>query len=977
MLLPTAIKIGERTVTWEFTFNHAAQVRVYQAGDPATLFCDINSNGSLLGQTQLGDFSIGALNKIGGTVPGGTVFPMKYEMTVPGSYTPIECHCSFGIGTHMNETVGTLTITAVCDIMYDLIDDGVHGWAIDSDTLVESGPLYDTPNLNHAKLYLQLTEDATYSMATNTNTYTGTIGLTSGVELQNRLWASGTVTSTSTSYEANGSIDVVHSCGNYSVDTNVSRSWTDGGTSTATAEMSTGHVESSALSGDMFEMVSAMTGTWNVERTAHLGVGLYDQGGTGINADITVLRYGDDPLPETKATVSGAYSEDISQIVCSWDWTATHNGNSAPAPLSGSYTGWGDLGVALDATWNASEQQALPDDWAENTSSPYLVHRDGTIPIHTFHDDSVVAIAQSPTYTLRAGYNDGQYTLSSNTLLSDGDASTGSQVGVWSVSTGAAIELDNINDRILIKPATNTPCVAKRTLLLDTAQCGSSPTKPARDAWAGYRWLTITLEPADTTTGEELVSVGDIITVEIDQDNLEAAYPIPSEQTWTGPANVTKRYSTVTQRTGNDTFITIDLASPLTPTASYAGENPPVTGNYGDDTTAHHNVLSRYPKPTMDAPNGGITNANEVRLTLPGDAWWRIGEFTLHHKTGASPVYELMPAYNQWIRLERKDKIDEDDTVEAKTWGRRLFVSRCEGLIGAELFDIQRDTSYSVENGYHSFTFAPHDLYTTLEQLTSLDTIHNIDTLANIGAIRPYPGWSYTVTLPDSDTYPIKYDIDYSLTKYGCYLGGRGIIWNDTNAVVSSELSLSSVAPTLQGLTQKLDWFADCGDVFEVADSSTTGAIYAKGATVLRGKVEGLGKYGNSYDLTEDTRPTITTSTIVNNTAAGVYGDLVMCGGHQKLDHHVLKDGATTGVEFNHSSTILWTVVTASDPTLVTATVTECPSWCEQRGIYVVQYSQGGVLRPRFRASDGKPLCQKRGLGRTLEGRCVRCPHGA
>ena len=972
----TPIKLGEKVVEWTWEINHCAQLLVTNtAGSPNRVNGEIQSNGTFECECQLGQFTIGQLTLGSGVIsywdPPIPNFPFKFDFTLPGSYTVVERTFSLAPGTYVQPTLGTVTITAVCDIMYELVDDGVHGWAVGG--LANStayGPLFDTPNDSHAKVYLQLNDNATYQMVTNTATYNGTMLLTDGVILDNRLWSRAVVTAKSTSVQASGSVTLSNNLGAYISEDGATPSWSNGG-ATASGSVSSGVVSATCTGAGSFEIVANMGCTYNMERVAYLGVTLTNQAGTGLNADVGILRYDDDAEPTLKSTVAGYYGETISQHSDIWTWTATHNGNSAPAPNTGGWNNWGNIGVALDTDWSESEQQDLPADWGA-TGSPYLSHRDGTVPFHTFWNGDVIDITQEAAHALRIGYNGGQYSEASNILTATGNAVDGSQVGTWSVSAGATVELDNTNDRILVKPASGTPCVATRTLTFDAGQCGTSPTKPPRDAWTGYRWLTIGLEPADPETGAEIISVGDSITVDITQDNLASLtgiYPDPDTQTWTGTTNATKRYLAVTQRAGSDTYIDIDLANPVTPSLPFAGENPPVTGNYGDDVTARPNVLSHWPQPTMDAPNGGVTNAKAIAITLPGDTWWNIGEFTLHHKAGAVPVFSLMPGYNQWIRGERKDEANTEDLTEAKTWRRRLFTSQCEGLLGVELFDIERSTHLDTETALHVFGFTAHDVETVLTQLT------NVQQFGSVGAIRTFPGWGYTVTIPDAGTYPVLHDIADHLMGVGCYMGGRGIIWNGEAAMVCANMAVNSYHPVLQGLTNQIDWFGGCGDVFNVASGSSTGALYALACTVLRGSVEGLGKNGNIYDLTEDTRPTVTTSTVVNDGVAGTYGDLRLVGGHPKLDHHVRKDGATAGPNFDDAHTIVWTVQTGESSS---QTVTECPSWWEHRGIYRVQYTQrDGALHPRYRPSDKKPLCQKRGLGRTLEGRCVRCPHGA
>lgn len=970
----SAFKIGEKTVTWTWEFNHPSHILVTDTpGSPRRVNGVIQSKGTLEGECQLGKFTIGLLSLGSGELPYFTPpppnFSFKFNFTLPGSYTVVECTFSLPPGDYTQPALGTVTITAVCDVMFDMIDDGINGWAVDGDTGDAYGPLFDTPNNSHAHIYLQLTEYATYSMVTNTNTYTGTIALTDGVVLDNRLWSRGLVTSISSAVSANGSVTMSNSLGSYVVGTGATPSWSNGG-ATASGTVSNGSVAATSTGAGTYEMTANMGCTYNMERTAWLPVWIGMQDGTGLDVDINIPRYADDTGDAMVTTASGYYSEMISQHTDVWTWTATHNGNSAPAPNTGGWNNWGDLGVSIDTTWAEGEQQPLPTVWAD-TGSPYLNQPDTMVPLHTFWNPDIIDIAQDATYTLRMGYNGGQYSLASNILTATGNASTGSQVGTWSVSAGATVELDGTNSRILVKPAVNTPCTATRTLLLHADQCGGSPTKPPRDAWTGYRWLKVVLEPADPADGTEIISVGDAITVDITQDNLASLtgiYPDPDTQTWTGTTNATKRFTAVTQRTGTDTYIDIDLANPVTPSLPFAGENPPVTGNYGDDVTAKPNVLSHWPQPTMDAPNGGVTNAKAIAITLPGDTWWNIGEFTLHHKAGTAPVFSLMPAYNQWIRGERKDATSEEDDTEAKTWRRRLFTSRHEGLLGVELFDIIRTTSLDTETAIHTFGFTAHDVATVLAQLT------NVQQFGSSGAIRTYPGWSYTITLPNAGSAPIDHDKADHIMTVGCYMGGRGLTWTGTSPVTWSNSAANSTQPIAQGLTNAVDWFGGCGDIFNIG-GGVAGELVAKCGTVLRGSIEGLGKNGNIYDLTEDTRPTVTTSTVVNDAVAGTYGDLRLVGGHPKLDHHVRKDGATTGPDFDDSNTITWTVQTSASSS---QTVTECPSWWEHRGIYFVQYTQrDGALRPRFRRSDGKPLCQKRGLGRTSEGRCVVCPHGA
>lgn len=967
----SAFKIGEKTVTWTWSLGHSAQVLVTRTDYyPYNWSADIQSNGTLVAKCQLGDFYISAIKKQSeGPIPDGgitTGYPMVFYLSfglIGDESHPIVY--KLPVGTHIRAICGVLSVTAVCDVMYDLIDLGQHGWPLDGEDVPSViGPLYDTPNNTKAKVYLQLKENATYSMVTNYGTYSDELLLTEGVILENRLWALAQVEAVSKTQPASGVITVTNSLGAYrSVGSN--QSWTHD-TATCSGGQATGAVEAEASNSDGFEAHAKMTCTWSMEREANLDVYICDQSGEGIDADLFITRYADDELPNLGECVDGEYSEGITQTAYLWNWEATHRGSSAPAPNEGGAYNWGDLKLALDSSWNEGEQQELPSGWA-NVGSPYLTHRDGFVPFHTFNFKGLVDIAQTPDYGPRIGYAGGNYSLSSNVLTATGGAENGAQVGTWSVSDGATVELDNTGQRILIKPAAATACVAKRTLELTPAQCGSSPLKPARDAWTGFRWLTIVLEPVDIETGVELETVGQSVLLEVEQDDMAAYFDEPDVQTWTSGTNKIKHYSAVTKRVGNVTFIDVDLANPVSPSTATDGGNPPATGNYGD-TGAKPNVMSHYPKPTQDAAHGGVTNACEVKLTLPFGSWWKVGDFVLHHKLAEVPKFSLMPGYNQWFRKERRDKINDEDFAEAKKWGRRLLYSNNEGLLGVEAFDIDRNTQYSIEDGCHQFGYTAKSVLETVEVIAEIEQIKHYPSGAEVGAIRLYPGWSYSVTPPVDEIELAKFE---HVMLVGCHLGGRGITWTSENRICWSNLSLSDygLGIVVQGLTNALDWFGGAGDVFGVADGVMTGPTTLRAATVLRGAVDGGVSTGRSYTLYEYERPSGAPSTIKSLVAPDDFGHLRISGGKPKKDHDVIPTGSALKVEFDNASTIVWE--------LPTDMVTEAPSWWEHRGCYrCYLYGSVGVNRPRYRGSDGAPLCQKVGVGRTNEGRCVFCPHG-
>lgn len=965
----TPIKIGEKVVEWTWTLGHCAQVLVTRGSvHPYNWSADIQSNGSLHVSCQLGDFYIGEITKQAeGPIPDGgivTGYPMRFYLSFQLLGTGTEIVYKLPLGTNVRAICGTLTVTAVCDVMFQQVDEGEHGWPLDGEPVPSvTGPLYDTPNNTRSKVYLQLTENANWEMVTNYGTYTGVMALTDGTILDNRLESLALVDCKSSTVEASGIITATNSLGSYLSDYS-SHSWTDGSASCSGAQ-ATGAVEAVAHGVDGFETHSRMGCTWSMERVADLEAYVCDQAGTGIDADLFISRHADDTLPTKVSCSNGGYSEAISQSGFVWTWEATHRGNWAPGPNTGGSYNWGDLNLALDIDFNNTEQQALPAGWAA-VNSGYLTHKDGTMPIHLFNYDGVVDIVQAAAYTPKIGYSGGNYSLTLNTLTASGGAANGAQVGTWRVSSGASLELDATNERILVKPAAED-CLATRTLLLDAGQCIGAGTKPPRDAWTGYRWLSIVLEPANSSDGTELDTVGQTIIIEVDQDDMAGLFAEPDVQTWTSAANKTKRYTAVTQRQGNTTFVDIDLARPMSPTSTVDGENPPVTGNHGAED-ARPNVLSHWPKPTQDAAHGAVTNACEVRLTLPTGSWWRIGEFQLHHKAGAQPAISLMPGYNQWIRMERRDKIDDDDFEEAKLWARRLFYSTNEGMLGAEAFDIERSTSYDTETGVHTFGYAPFDVATMLAGLTKVEQLKHFPTAVNAGAIRLHPGWDYTVTLPAAG---IDHNLIDHLMLVACNLGGRGITWAPGKRICWSNLSLSDYggAIVLQGITNSLDWFGGCGDVFKVEDGDMTGALQVRAGTVLRGAVDGGVATGRTYNLFEHTRPGNVPSTIASAVPPDEFGHLRINGGLPKLDHEVIPTSSASKATFDGAHTIAWT--------LPTDTVIEAPSWWEQRGCYrCLMMSTGGINHPRFRASDGAPLCQKVGVGRSNEGRCVFCPHG-
>lgn len=927
-----SIVIAERTIVWTIDLRHPAYLVVQKQllfGDTynwsSFVYCDGELTVTFPFDTPANKLWVGSVTTGANPVPGNASAGKGFSTTVvlPGAVTTYTANFRLGEGNWSQTSMGVLTVSAPCEVIYDLDDLGQNKWS-------DRAFWRDMPDNTLAHLRLRLKEAATVSlqMTGNTTPLTGTIG-TVGEIFGNDLQLSAVVKSiakATSSYTANGSIGITCNLGDYACDSET-KTWAYSG-GTCIGSIATNNVAASAVNTSGYEMTAQMSCSRHLERTANLEVAIRDIGGGSIDAGVAISRYADDTHPASASASSGGYSEAISQRAWSWSWSATHSLGSSDSG-SGSWTNWGDFGCSLYSNWCDTEQPDLPTGWGVTS---YLRAKDSRLLLHTFWQNNLVSIAQESAHDTLLGYQAG-YTQGSNQLLATGTT----PVGTWGLNAGS-IELDTVNNAILIKPP-SAGCDVTRTIELSADQYGDTPSRPPREAWAGYRWLQVAIEPVDPATGSVLTRDGDTIAICVEQDNMADLWADADKQTWNNTTLQFKRYSCHTVRASGNTTIDVDLAKPVNPTHTADGGNPAAENNFGSN--AEPNVLSRYPQPTLDAAHGGVTNAKALTLTLPGGVWWRIKGISLHHKTGIEPTIALMPAWNQWIRSLRMDKHDDDDLTASKDWRKRMLATQCEGLLGAEAFDLNRHSTHIVSEElgeYDEFAWSTVNgvaevvkHLTAVQQLTKWVISGDTDIHTPAGAIRSYPGWSINIASVDAGS------ISEHLLSIGVNLGGRGITWIGDTPVVWNNMALASTL-VVQGLAGSVDWFGGCGDLFGLNNGQGT-ALALRACTVLRGSAEGLGLPTDNYELAAD-------SVIATNTPDAT-GHLLLPAGHQSTSHTIRKSGISPSVNYDRANTITWLY----RPSLTGTGVIECteaPCWWHNRGIHWVllqqQLAYGGAV---------------------------------
>ena len=902
-----SIILDTRAVVWTTTIKHPAVLRVVKTAFSPPIYnwsSYIDANGEMLASfpfdTPANYLSVGQISTGPNPEPSSDPAHTKAfysSVIIPGTTTPITAMFKLGEGTYSRYTIGTLTITADCDVIADIDDLGPDNWS-------DTGFWQDMPNLTHTKLRLQLRSPATVSlsMVGNSTPYTGTIGATGDI-FDNHLQVTANVKAIQTGVDADGELNIGITVGGvagtyYGASTSPSYSNNHG-------EFSSGHVRAVATSAGVKSC--KMAGSWSLERRGDLNVAVVNADGVGITADVAIPRYNDDAGITPVEATSGSYSEGIIQRAFTSSFTAQNlYGVELITAITTGYTNWGDFGVSLDNAWCEGEQPAMPTGWGVYS---YLHDKDDRLLLHTWWRDNLVSIAQASSHDLLLGYRTA-YTLTGGELV----ATTTTPVGKWSASAGT-VELDGANNAILIKPPSGG-CVLTRSIDLTSSQYGVSPSRPPRDAWAGYRWLKIGLTPVNPATGLDLTRTGDAIAVSVIQDDLSTLYPSPDVQTWDNAGLTTKTYTPSTVRPAGVTYIDVDLAMPSSPSSSADGGNPPATGNYSTD--ANPNVLSRYPQPTLDATHGGVTNAKALTLTLPGGVWWRLSGVSLHHATGNTPTVNLLPAYNQWVRSLRADKLNDEDVVEAKDWRRRSILTTNEGILGVEAFDLNRHSQYATD--HHVFSFTDLTVDEVVAHFTAVQQLNLFPgTTTHKGAIRSYPGWSISLLASGSRT-PI---IDY-LMSVGVHIGGRGLTWTGETPVVWSDKPIDD-SLIVQGLSDSVDWFGECGDLFGLGGSG--GSLPLRAGTVLRGVGEGLGVVADTYNLNA-----VGSATVIDYDNPDANGHLRLVGGHPQTDHEIHKASGAPVVTYDDAHTISWDYQ-APGGSGITACI-EAPCWWHSRGIH-------------------------------------------
>ncbi len=941
------IKIDEQTVTWTIQFYHAAKIEVYRDNFMPFLHSRITANGSLSATIPLsvGAFSVGAITA--GAYPDVSwphtdQLPFDYTLTYPsGQPAPAEwatMSIRFGLpeGVHTQPHAGSLTFRAPCDVMADMLTMG-EGDGAGFVGFHHRGFQRDTPDRTKCRLWLRLRELATWTLVTNIGTYTGTCGSV-GADLPNELHASATVTAIAGTQTAEGRVNIICSNGSYRCD-GASPTWSYSG-GTCSGELGDGHLVGRATptSGGA-SMTTAMAGGWHLSREASITCAVLNPSGGGIPSELAVSRHGNDTaLPIVTAT-DGYYEEGITQRM--WFWSFNASSGTGSFSDGGTWSNWGDLSVGLNPVWSlANEYHDLPEDWSDYL--PYRTWQDNRMLMHLWAVDGPT-LSHAAMSSLGLGWAEGGYTLASGAWVSGGALTCGR----WTVIHGS-LDPDGLVARIT--PDTGTVAMTlRRTLEWDTEQLGENPSRPPRPTFAGYRYLRICLRR--DRTPQPL----DTVTVRIKQDNLAALYPDPTTMTWENPSLAVKTWTTKVKADGT---IEIDLARPDITGLVSEGGNPPPTGNHGE--LARPNTLSRWPQPVLDGTLSGVTLPEWLEVEVPttdGDDWI-LGSVELFRKS--EPLVWLLPPLNQWIREERYDLLNEEDTTQRKHWRRRLLLGVCDGLPNLEGFDIVRTSSHLVSEELGEFDIFAWELKSVAGVAVQVVEEHEFNLWqfgvpdVPVGVLRRWPGWSVSIPTPAAGSV-----YEWVLAGSGCRWGGHGVIWT-ASPQVQSCLGLGGTK--VQSLVDAIDWFAGVHDPFNLGDDD----LVLRVATVLHGSAIGAGLANDTVELKAG-------ETLVQSVATGTNGALLAMnpGGKHYLDHSLLRDG---------QELVSWTGEGCSwdfRPSLTASQVYPCleaPLWWHSRGLHVAHWAKWfGPLVLR-RNKQGKLLCQKRSL--PGGGRCVRCRQG-
>ena len=938
------IKIDTQTITWTMQFFHAAKIHVYRTltAPPSiyTYFAEELANGSLAASCPVGSFQLGQVTGFGYAIPGGEDYQYGFSLTLSYAGGSQTIRFTLPPGVYAQPSIGTMTITAPCDVYADLETLG-EGDGAGFVGFHHRGFQRDTPDSTRCRMWLRLREAATWRLETNYATYTGTCG-SAGADLPNTLTAYAQVTAISGLDTAEGRINITCTNGSYQCDS-VSRSWSaDGGS--CSCVISDGSVIAAASpSSGGYAMTSEASCSWNLSREALLNCAVLNTAGSGIPADLLVTRHANDTKQAGVTAANGYYAETITQRAWSWHFSgksalgATHDD-------SGSWNNWGDLAVSLNPTWSiANEYHNLPSDWSDYTG--YLNWQDNRMLMHLWAMDGPI-LSHAAVSSLGLGWVDGGYEAVGGTY----QAKEPQRYGRWTAANATMTPNGNM---LSIVPASGAvSCTLRRTLEWSTDQCGDNPTRSPRPTFAGYRYLRIHLHRSADPAPD------DTVTVRIKQDNLASLYPDPSTMSWQNPSLVVKSWTTKVKADGS---IEIDLARPDSTGLVAEGNNPPPLGNHGE--LAIPNTLSRWPRPTLDGTLSGVTLPEYVEVEFPatnGDTW-QLGSVELFRKH--EPIIHLLPPLNQWIREERHDQRDDTDTTQRRHWRRRLLLAMCDGLPNLELFDMVRTSSHSTSEELGEYDIWQWELKSVAGVAVQAAEVFEVslwqfgdpDSFTPVGRLQYWPGWSITIPTPTEGSLE-----QWIQDGIGCRWGGHGVIWLGSAPQVQVNIPVSS--SKLQVLADAVDWFAGLDDPFGFGDSG----LVVRAATVLHGLAAGGGMDDDAVQLCAG-------DAIVQTVSTDAEGRLLAANpGGKHLVNHDLKRGGTVMVSWS-PELCTWEFRPSMEVSQVYP-CSEAPLWWHSRGVHIAHWAKWfGPLRLR-RNRQGKLICQKR----TLEGagRCVRCKQG-
>lgn len=297
---------------------------------------------------------------------------------------------------------------------------------------------------------------------------------------------------------------------------------------------------------------------------------------------------------------------------------------------------------------------------------------------------------------------------------------------------------------------------------------------------------------------------------------------------------------------GNSATWVIDLCSPSSETA--ATDATDTTYPYSQDWTADGGNEDSYPR-TGTGPYAGPTYATTIRIEVGSSRTFTITSIK-GKRTVTNTIYcTNLPTHNAWIEQRPATVVSEADTTTYHKIRQSYEVDLEGRLIAAEWSDTEWDTTVGGASGVYT-----HTLYE-----------RSIEWLAGrINAATLCPKWSSTIAAASVGTGSAAW---YNREREVHGILGGGYWWkapagatpgswqSGIDATQRTNADGALTLPWQGGFTRLSNCPGNVGDVFQHANSGTTGALTLKAAKILR--TQGVGLSLTSAGL-NDTSSTLT-----------------------------------------------------------------------------------------------------------------------